>query len=209
MKVAVLGGTGSMGFVLAGRLSASNEVVIGSRDVAKAKEAASRIPGATGEDYRGACLASEAAIMAVPFSSMKDVARPLSSALAGKLVISIVNPLRVEGGVFKFGLEGGSAAETLASVLPDSWIATAFNNIPYGMFEGAAPVEADVLVAATSKDAYETTASLVKSIKNLRPLYAGPISEAQVVERITALVLNLARMNGIGSLATRFVSMSA
>ena len=63
-------------------------------------------------------------------------------------------------------------------------------------------------MASTSKEAYETTASLVRSVRNLRPLYAGPISEAQVVERITALVLNLDRMNGTGSLSTKFVPMS-
>ncbi len=198
-----------MGFALAGRLSASNEVVIGSRDVAKAKKAAARIPGATGEDYRHACLACAAAVVSVPFRSMEEVARPLSRALAGKLVISVVNPLRMERGVIVYGFDSGSAAESLASVLPESEVATAFNNIPYGMFEGGAPVEADVLVAATSKDAYERAASLVKGVRNLRPLYAGPISEAQVVERMTVLVLNLARMNETGALSTKFVSKKA
>jgi predicted dinucleotide-binding enzyme len=61
-------------------------------------------------------------------------------------------------------------------------------------------------VAADSKEVFEETATLVRSIPNLRPLYVGPLSQAHVVERMTALVLNLAKLNGTGSLALRFVS---
>ena len=62
MRVAILGGTGSFGRALAGRLAAlgDDEVVIGSRDGARARETAAelggdRVTGATNEDaVRGA-----------------------------------------------------------------------------------------------------------------------------------------------------------
>jgi len=57
VKVAILGGTGSFGHALAHRLAAlgEDEIVIGSRDAARAQEAAeaiggSHVSGATNED---------------------------------------------------------------------------------------------------------------------------------------------------------------
>ncbi len=205
MKVAVLGGTGDMGSSVAKRLARSNTVVIGSRDAAKADEAARKVEGASGDDYDGASRDCEVAIVAVPFSAI-DAIGSLSDALAGKLVVSMVNPLKMEGGLLRFALETGSAAERIAAMLPESSVSTAFNNLPSGMLEGESPVEADVLVAASSKEAYDKTAALVRSVRNLRPLHAGPLSQAQIVERITPLVLNLARLNAMPSLAPRFVS---
>ena len=54
MKIAILGGTGKMGMALAGRLAGANEVIIGSRDPARAREPAKKIQDATGKDYEGA-----------------------------------------------------------------------------------------------------------------------------------------------------------
>ncbi|MDG7007406.1 MAG: NADPH-dependent F420 reductase [Nitrososphaerota archaeon] len=205
MKIAVLGGTGKMGMALAGKLAGANEVIIGSRDPARAREAAKKIRGATGTDYEGASKEADAVVVAVPASALGTLA-PLAKALAGKLVISAVNPLRFEGGLAYPGREEGSAAEELAKALPRSRVSTAFNNIPAGFLRGGEAAPVDVLVAADSKEAYEETAGVVKSVPNLRPLYAGPLSQAGVVESMTALVLNLASLNKTGSLTTKFVS---
>ena len=205
MKIAVLGGTGKMGNALAGRLADANQVVIGSRDPARAREAAEKIGGATGTDYEGASKEADAVVVALPASAVEMIA-PLKGALSGKLVISVVNPLRFEGGLVYYGREQGSAAEELAKLLPGSRVATAFNNIPAALLQKGGTVPIDVLVAADSKDVFEETAGVVRSIPNLRPLYAGPLSQAAVVETITALVLNLASLNETGSLTTKFVT---
>jgi 8-hydroxy-5-deazaflavin:NADPH oxidoreductase len=205
MKVAVLGGTGKMGRAIAKRLANGNKVIIGSRDPARAREAAKGIPGAVGMDYAGASREADAAVVSIPASAIGTVA-PLAKDLAGKLVISMVNPLRSEGGFLHFAREKGSAAEELARLLPESRVATAFNNIPAGLLERDEVIPIDVIVAADSRETYEEVAKLVKSIPNLRPLYAGPLSQAVIVEMITALVLNLASLNGTGSLTTKFVS---
>jgi 8-hydroxy-5-deazaflavin:NADPH oxidoreductase len=205
MKIAILGGTGKMGLALAGRLAGASEVIIGSRDPARAREAAKKVPGATGTDYESASKEADAVVVTVPASALGTVAS-LSDALSGKLVISAVNPLRFEGGVAYYGREGGSAAEELAKALPRSRVATAFNNIPAGFLQKGEMVPIDVLVAADSMETFEETAKIVKTVPNLRPLYAGPLSQSAVVESITALVLNLANLNQTGSLTTRFVS---
>lgn len=205
MKIAIIGGTGSMGSGLGEQLARSHEVIIGSRDPAKAKAVAARIKGARGADYSTAARECDSAIVAIPFSAI-DSMSSFANELSGKLVISVINPMKFENGTLSYGLARGSAAETLADKLPKSRVATAFNNISAAFFKKPKISRLDVVVAADSKETYDEAARIVKSIPNLRPLYAGPLSEAQVVERITPLILNLAKRNGTGSLSTRFVS---
>jgi NADPH-dependent F420 reductase len=205
VKVAVLGGTGAMGGAVARQLSKNNLVIIGSRDPARAGEAAKSIKGATGADYATATREADIAVFAIPYSAIGE-AETLANELKGKLVISMFNPLKLEEGLLQYPLEKGSAAEELAALLPGSRVATAFNNVPSRIFEEEVPVPMDILVAADLKETFDEAAALVRSVPNLRPLYVGPLSQAQMVERVTALVLNLAKLNKTGSLATRFVS---
>jgi NADPH-dependent F420 reductase len=207
MKIAIIGGTGSMGSGLGEQLAKSHEVIIGSRDPAKAKAAAAAIRGARGADYPTAARECDSAIVAIPFFAIDSVSS-LAKELSGKLVISVINPMKFENGMRSYGLERGSAAEMLAAKLPGSRVATAFNNITAGFFKKPERSRVDVVVAADSRKTFDETARIVKSIPNLRPLYAGPLSEAQTVERITPLMLNLAKNNETGNLATRFVSQN-
>ena len=204
MKIAIIGGTGSMGRGLGERLAKSHEVIIGSRDPAKAKAAAATIKGARGADYSTAARECDSAIVAIPFSAI-DSMSSLADELSGKLVISVINPMRFENGMLSYGLEKGSAAEMLADKLPKSRVAIAFNNIPAVFFKKPETSRLDVVVASDSKKTFDDAARIVKSIPSLRPLYAGPLSEAQVVERITPLILNLAKKNGTRSLSIHFV----
>lgn len=204
MKVAVMGGTGKMGGAIARALSKKHQVIIGSRERARAQEAAKRIPGVTGADYLSAAVECDIAVFAIPFSAMGE-ASWLAVALSGKLVVSTMNPLKREGDVMVYPLEKGSAAETLAGLLPRSRVATAFNNIPETLLDAGEHSTVDILVAASSKSAYEETAGLVSSIPGLRPLYAGPLSNARLVELLTLLELNVVRLNGTGRLSPRFV----
>ena len=194
-----------MGGAIARQLSRSNDVLIGSRDPSRASEAARLIKGAAGADYLGASEAADIVIFAVPYEALGATAG-LTAALSGKVVVSAVNPLRIEAGLMRYGLEEGSAAEELAGLLRGSRVATAFNHVSSLFFEKDEPVAMDILVAAETKETFEVVSGLVKSIPNLRPLYAGPLSQARIIERMTPLVLNLAKLNKTGSLTTKFVS---
>lgn len=126
--------------------------------------------------------------------------------LSGKLVISMINSLKAEGGVLRPALDSGSAAEELAQLLPGARIATAFTSVPVALLHGDVVPPVDILVAADSKETYEDAAKLVKEVREVRPLYAGPLDKAAVVEAVPALVLNLAKLNGTGALTTKFVT---
>ena len=194
-----------MGSGLGERLARRHEVIIGSRDPTKAKASAAKIKGARGADYSTAARECDSAIIAVPFAAI-DSMSSLADELSGKLVVSVINPMTSKNGMLSYGLERGSAAEMLADRLPRSRVATAFNNISAAFFRKPETSRLDVVVAADSRETFNEAARIVRSIPNLRPLYAGPLSEAQVVERITPLILNLAKRNRTGSLSTRFVS---
>ena len=126
--------------------------------------------------------------------------------LSGKLVISMINSLKAEGGVLRPALDSGSAAEELAQLLPGARIATAFTSVPVALLHGDVVPPVDILVAADSKETYEDAAKLVKEVREVRPLYAGPLDKAAVVEAVPAQVLNLAKLNGTGALTTKFVT---
>lgn len=206
MKIAVVGGTGAMGKALARHLSREHDVIIGSRDRSRAAAAAAGIRGAAGSDYEGASKAADVVIVTVPYEAMGHLAG-LAGEVSSKLVISVVNPIKSDGGLLKYAPEGASAAEELARMLPQSRVATAFNNVPSGFLKHEPVPPVDILVAADSRETYVEVAKLVASIREMRPLYVGPLSEARLVEAITPMVLNLAGLNGMKALATRFVTL--
>lgn len=203
MKIAIIGGTGRLGLGLAKHLSRRNEVIIGSRDPGRAIEAARKVAGASGSDYGAACRDAETVVFAVPYSGLA-VAQGLVSSVEGKLVLSAVNPLKSDAGVFRSSAPGGSAAEELARLFPRSRVATAFNNVPAPLLKRDDLPHLDILIAADAKETFKEAAAVVSSVKNMRPLYAGPLSQAAIVEGLTALILNLGKLNGATNVAALF-----
>lgn len=205
MKVAIIGGTGRVGQALAPHLSKSNEVKIGSRDREKAGASAARIPGTSGGTYEEVSSWCDAAVLAVPFSAVGSLGT-LAKPLAGKLVVSVVNPLKRDGDVLQYAMADGSAAQTVASLLPDSRVATAFNNVPVTAFGTPPGEEVDILVAADSLETFKEVAGLIQVVPRMRAVYVGPLTQAQSVERLTVLVLNAAKLSGGPRLSVKFVS---
>src|SRR5205807_5620817 len=82
VRVAILGGTGSFGHALAHRLAAlgDDEIVIGSRDAARAREAAESIDGTnvTGAANDDALRGADIAVLAVKADAALDTARDLA-----------------------------------------------------------------------------------------------------------------------------------
>ena len=205
MKIAVLGGTGKMGRGLANHLSKRNEVIIGSRDLGRAEGAAKDIPGAKGGDYSTASIGADIVVLAIPYEALPEVLG-VTKEVIGKLVVSAINPMKMHSGILVPAFDGGSAAEELARLLPRSRIATAFNNVSATFLQREVFPLVDILIASDTRETYEETAGLVRTIQNMRPLYAGPLSQAGTIERITPLELNVAKLNDTGSLGPRFVS---
>ncbi len=202
-KIAVLGGTGRFGRGLAARFSFGYEVLLGSRDAGKAEAAAkvlerlteNTIGGLSNHDAAGRC---DSAIFALPNLLSEGFVRELKLPLEGKLVISPMAPMNLRDGRFEYSPLDGSAAEWLAKQLPKSRVAAALHTIPAGeLLKVKKKLDYDVFVAAEDERIFKETAAIVRKIKNLRPLYVGPLAAARYIESLTPLLLNISRLNGM------------
>ncbi len=135
--IALIGGTGDEGRGLALRLAAAGHAVtIGSRDATRASAAAAAVaallpPGTTvaGATNEDAAAEADIVIVTVPFEAHRATLEGLAPALAGKVVVDAVVPMRFERGPRPIDVEEGSATEQAAALLPASEVIGAFHNV--------------------------------------------------------------------------------
>jgi NADPH-dependent F420 reductase len=210
-KIAVIGGTGDLGFGLAVRLAKAYEVTIGSRDLPRATEAAAKAGALArvrikAQANRGAARACDIAILAVPDLPPAGLLEPLASSLEEKLVISPIVPMVSKNGVFSLSHPEESAAERVAKALPKSKVAAAFHTVPapkLALLDEA--LDYDVLVTADSREVFDKASRVVASVGRLRPLYAGPLVVSRMVEAMTPTLLNVSKLNKIDSPSIKLV----
>jgi len=213
MKIAVLGGTGSLGRGLVLRLaSLGYDVIVGSRDVKKAEAKAEEYGNILGLKIKGldnkrASMECDIAIITIPWKFAFDVAEELKNELAGKIVVSPIVPMeKTENGFVYVNLPEGSAAEKLAGILKDSVIVSAYHNIPAKKFADLnAKFEWDVAVCGDDEDSKKIIIEITNKIEGLRALDAGKLSNSRIVESLTPLLINIAMKNKMKDLGVRFV----
>jgi 8-hydroxy-5-deazaflavin:NADPH oxidoreductase len=199
--VAVLGGTGQQGRGLARRLAmAGRTVLVGSRDAARAEQAAAELGAGGAAGIRGGtnadvARAADVVVVAVPWQGHAELLRELADDLAGKLVVDCVNPLeRDERGPKPVAVPEGSAAEQAAALLPRSRVVAAFHHISAKvLLEGDEPDETDVLVVGDDREAKQVVMELADAIAGLRGVDAGPLRLARWVEGMTAVIIAVNR----------------
>ena len=156
--IALIGGTGPEGRGLAVRFAlAGRDVVIGSRDAARGESIAAELreslEGREGlGEIRGAANAdavaeAEIVVVTVPYEGHAATLADLADALAGKIVVDAVVPVRFERGPRPIEVEAGSATEEAAALLPDSRVIGAFHNLSAEiLLDPDRTVHGDVLV---------------------------------------------------------------
>lgn len=177
--------------------SAGHRVAIGSRDASRAAEVASTlvIRGAgvvegVGNEAAAAC---EVVVIATPWESAVELATSLRDALAGKVVISMVNALVKRGREMVPLLPGrGSMAAELAAALPASRVVGAYHHLPAADMEDLdSGLEADVLVVGDDAEARAVAIALTNDIEGLRAVEAGSLALAGAVESFTAVCISV------------------
>ncbi len=199
--VGMIGGTGPAGRALAARLAASGaEVLLGSRSAARGEEVAAEVRGRWPDRSLTLSGASndEAAragivVLATPFDAAAETVAALADALAGRVVVSMVNALsRVGGELHALVPALGSVAATVQSVLPRSEVTAAFQHLPAKHLAARdRELRADVLVCASTARAADATGALVESVPGLRAVHAGSLASAGPVEALTAVLVNV------------------
>ena len=125
MKIAILGGTGSLGKGLASRWKkAGHDILIGSRDLEKAQESArglnlSTSSGMLNEEAAKSC---DLACLTVPFAHQENTLKSIGNALDNKIMIDATVPL-MPPKVMRVQLpQEGSAALKAQSILGEKTI---------------------------------------------------------------------------------------
>ncbi|WP_433618527.1 NADPH-dependent F420 reductase [Dactylosporangium sp. CA-139114] len=208
--IAVIGGTGPQGRGLAYRLArAGHTVVLGSRDAARASSAAvelgheleigsvesRRVAGAvTGASNLDAAASAPVVLLAVPYDGHTELVSSLAAALAGKIVISCVNPLGFDKqGPFGLDVPAGSAAEEAASLAGGATVVGAFHHLsaPLLLDPDADLSHEDVLVCGDDREAKELVMGLAADVTGGRGVDAGRLRLARQLEPLTAVLISV------------------
>ena len=198
--IAVVGGTGPQGKGLAYRFAAAgNQVILGSRDAGRAKERAEEINEKLGKSIVGgaenaaAIEQSDLVLLTVPWDGHADLVASLAAQLAGKIVISCVNPL----GFDKFGPFGlvlqESAAEEAQRLVPSARIIGAFHHVAALSLwknEGLLSHE-DVLVCGDDEEAKAAIMELATAVTGKTGIDAGALRLARQLEPLTAVLISM------------------
>jgi len=201
--IAILGGTGDQGPGLAQRFArAGREVVIGSRKLDKAERVAAEVKEAvpegkvTGFENAEAAKRASIVILSVPFEHTASTVKGIKDSLSeGQIVVSMGVPLATaigDGAVRTMGVWQGSCAELVASLVPAGVeVVSAFQNVSaHRLRDLENPVECDVVVSGP-RAAREKVMALCPLVPGLRAVDGGPLSNARIVEEITALLIGL------------------
>lgn len=198
--LAVLGGTGALGGAMARRWAqAGHEIWIGSRDAAKAQQAAealkTELPGLNvhGAALGDAAEKAEIVILAVPYASQVPTIEAIRGRVAGKIVIDTTAPLKPpKVGTVQLPAIGSAAVEVQNLLGEEAQVASAMQTISAEKLSHNEPIEADVLVAADKKEVAETVISLIADL-GLRGFHAGPLANSAASEALTSILIQLNR----------------
>lgn len=214
MRIGIVGGTGGMGEGFALRWCARHDVVVGSRDAQKAKEAAENYTKAAVQAYGGSIGGSisgddnfalarnaDVLILSIPYEFIDDTCGRLAGEVRGDcIVVSPIVPMtRTDAGFVYIPLEQGKkpAAEMVADRLPPRGrVVSAFHTISEVKLKNVGQgLDADTYICGDDQDAVNKLSALVTEISGLRPIYLGPLSLTYQAEILTPMLLNAAKKN--------------
>jgi NADPH-dependent F420 reductase len=192
MRIAIIGGTGAFGRALAERLHAlDREVVIGSRDPARARMMAATI-GVEGAGNEEAAAGADLVILAVRSNAALETARQLGPVLGTTPLLCVASDLTfTDKGVLP-GQESLSLAEQVQEVV-DAPVAAGLQSLAAAHLTDTNPPEEDVLVCGDDEGAKRLALELAGRLIRGRAIDAGPLANARALEGMTAVLLNVNR----------------
>ena len=202
--IAVIGGTGPAGTGLALRWARAGEaVIIGSRDAARAAQAAEAIrkragtsAQVSGMENSAACAATDLLMLTVPFEGQAALLKQLKPAIRpGSVLIDATVPLAASVGgraSRTIGVWQGSAAQQTAELVPKGVsVVAAFHNVSADVLNGDDDVDCDVIVCSDDPNATQIAMELAVKIPRIRAIDGGKLENARLVEQLTALLVGL------------------
>ena len=215
MKVGIIGGTGGMGKGFALRWSKNHDVIVGSRDAARASSAAEEytnlardafgeIKGTiTGNDNLSVAKESDVLILSIPYGNIDSVCSEiLSQTRDSCVVVSPIVPMTKTDVGFEFLpiKENKPFSYQLVSkyIKDKSKLVSAFHVISEKkLVNPTLELDYDIFVCGDDKEAVGVVNGLINEIKGLRPIYLGPGELSYMAEIATPLLLNAMIRNKI------------
>ena len=202
--VPIIGGTGALGFGLALRwANAGVPVVIGSRKQESADEAAQRVRDQVPDGQVEGAVNQEAAgrgpivFLTVPFRAQSENLTNLREHLSdGQILVDATVPLAaaISGKATRLlGVPQGSAGQQAQEMVPDGVrVVSALHTVSaatLGDLEHA--LDEDIPVAGDKRDDKRRVAELIERIDGLRPINAGLLESARLIEGLTPLLIGV------------------
>jgi len=211
MRIALLGGTGNLGRALALRWAyhTDHDVVVGSRDADRAREAADEYeqtlaavgvaPNVVGLGNSEAAERAGVVVVSVPAYHLVDTIETVAAGLdTGDILVSpAVGMTQDDDGAHYNPPNAGSVLALAADVTPEGVpVVGAFHNLAAGRVADLSH-ELDVHTPVVGDDsaAVETVVGIAEEVDGLRAYSAGPLANAPEVEALTPLLINLATYN--------------
>ena len=205
MKIGIIGGTGGQGLGIAIRcVQIGEDVIIGSRAVEKAQEAVNKIkellekddiPNLKAAENPDAANEADILVLTVPLAAQQPTLLSIKEGAAVKILMDATGTLETAIGGSPtrcLYLPEGAAAERAQEILPDTTVICAFNNISSGaLMNFTEPIDCDCLISGDDQESKVTVAKLIERIPGVRVLDCGPLERAQIIEKITPLLIGL------------------
>ena len=202
--VPIVGATGALGFGLALRLAkAGVPVVIGSRRPDAAAETAEKlraqVPDAQvdGLENAEAVTKGPIVVLSVPFRAQSENLTNLKTALQpGQILVDATVPLAaaVSGKATRLlGVPQGSAGQQAQEMVPEGVeVVSALHTISAAVLADLDhDLDEDVLIAGDKKATKKQVAELIARVPGLRPVNAGLLETARLIEGLTPLLISV------------------
>ena len=188
-------GSGNMASAIGTRAAKHGHTIeLMGRNTAKAQALADQIGNRATVGMFGATPVGDLVIVAVLYQSAVEVVETYGNALAGKILVDITNPFNADvSGLVT--TPGNSLSQQIAAAAPEgTHVVKALNTIFREVLAQDKPV--DTFFAGDSAEAKAHVAAFLENL-DMRPLDAGGLEMASVLEWAGVLLVGLAR-NGAG-----------
>lgn len=208
MKIGIIGGTGGMGRGFALRWAISHDILIGSRDAARAGEAAREYTSSAasenvplkgrieGKDNLAVAKESDVLVLSIPYENIDSIcSQLLPNVKETCIVVSPIVPLtKTDAGFELISFREGkpSAFELVQKHMKNrSNLVSAFHTISEKkLVDTKLVLDSDIFVCGDNQDSINVVNGLIKEIKNLRPILLGPGSLSYLAESATPILIN-------------------
>ena len=208
-KIGIIGGSGALGAGLAKRWAKSGyQVVVGSRDDAKAQLAAQKlneeanVNSIIGKENKLAAAEADLVVLTVPFSNQIPSLELIKEELTGKILIDVTVPIDPPKDRTVQVHNGRSSAKAAKEIVADEEnVVSAFQNVAATHLDDLDhTIDCDVLVCGYVTAAREVVVQLAADAVMIA-WHAGVIANSIVAEAMTSTLIfmnNRYKIDGAG-----------